>query len=100
MYNRKVFRGFDVALDTDKVRKLAKQRGWRVKDLATAAGMLPGNLSRILCRDGSGIGVDLIDDIAEALEVHPRKLICRPRHDPRIRRVTPSAPPAPAACPS
>ena len=35
-------------MDTDRLDDLLAERGWSRKDLAFAAGMRPGNLSRII----------------------------------------------------
>jgi transcriptional regulator with XRE-family HTH domain len=78
----------------DEVARLLKQRGMSIRALATAAGVTPSHLSRVLARsDYKTPSVDLMRRVGAALGVPPETfpeyrqgvVVQRIREDPDLR---------------
>ena len=62
---------------TVRVKELRIGRGWTQAELAKKAGITRAALSRIENGQTKGIDFDTLDNLANALEVHPAALIER-----------------------
>ncbi len=64
---------------TLRVQELREKRGWSQSELARRSGVPQPTISRIELRKTGGIDFEILERLADALDVHPSALIVRRR---------------------
>ena len=64
---------------TLRVRELRKKRGWSQSELSRRSGVAQATISRIEAQETGGVDFEVLELLADALDVHPKELIVRRR---------------------
>ena len=58
-----------------RVRELREKRGWSQSELSRRSGVAQATISRIEARETGGVDFEVLELLADALDVHPSALI-------------------------